>query len=565
CLMFIMLIRFQPLFQCSVVVTQQPNRPQMFSGESITLTCEVQGGETTGWTCEWRRDGSIIHRTNSKDWTFRVSRSSSGDYMCQCRSRDDWYSTTQWSETIRLSVSGELCLLFIESRVESITLTCEVQGGETTQWTCDWRTPWTAIYRTNSKDWTFIVSESSRENYMCQCRSRDDWYSSTQWSETIRLSVSGKPKAQLNSNSREIPAGGRVTLTCIVDSSSSGWKYFWYKERDSSEPLTREEAVFPSNGQMSVSEEGLYWCRGGRGRPVYYTDYSDRISITKNGELNVTREKVTLRCEIQGGTEWTYEWRSTNGNFPSSSEYSINYITESHSGDYSCRGNRNFELTEWSDAVRLTVIYPRPAASLSVNPDRVQHFRSDSVSLSCEGNSTEWRVMRFIERDGLSDCSYWGTMTGSTCTINPYYYRDGVFWCESKSGEFSNAVNITEHDDDHDGVILVSPVHPVTEGDPVTLSCRDKKQNLLSNVFFYHNNKLINNDGREELKISAVSKSDEGFYKCQHSGKESPRSWMSVRVLCFMVRLTLNIFMINWNVICLFGCFCASLQKTFCA
>ncbi|XP_032438628.1 B-cell receptor CD22-like [Xiphophorus hellerii] len=184
-------------FSNKVVVTRQPNRPQIFSGESITLTCEVQGGETTGWTCEWRRSGSIIHRTDSKDWTFNVSESSSGYYMCQCRSRDDWYSTTQWSETIRLSVSG-------------------------------------------------------------------------------------KPKAQLNSNSREIPAGGRVTLTCIVDSSSSGWKYFWYKERDSSEPLTREEAVFPSNGQMSVSEEGLYWCRGGRGRPVYYTDYSDRISITKN-------------------------------------------------------------------------------------------------------------------------------------------------------------------------------------------------------------------------------------------------------------------------------------------
>ncbi|XP_015224439.1 PREDICTED: carcinoembryonic antigen-related cell adhesion molecule 2-like, partial [Cyprinodon variegatus] len=79
-------------------------------------------------------------------------------------------------------------------------------------------------------------------------------------------------------------------------------------------------------------------------------------------------------------------------------------------------------------------------------------------------------------------------------------------------------------------IILVSPVHPVTEGDPVTLSCRDKEQKLLSNVFFYHNNKLIHNDSREELKISAVSKSDEGFYKCEHSGKESPQSWMAVRV-----------------------------------
>ncbi|XP_007541173.1 sialoadhesin-like [Poecilia formosa] len=120
-------------------------------------------------------------------------------------------------------------------------------------------------------------------------------------------------------------------------------------------------------------------------------------------------------------------------------------------------------------------------------------------------------------------------MTGSTCTIKSFFDNSGVFWCESKSGEFSNAVNITVHDDNYDEPLLVSPVHPVTEGDPVTLRCREKDQ-LLSNVFFYHNDKLIQNDSRGELNISAVSKSDEGFYKCQRSGKDSPRSWMSVRV-----------------------------------
>uniref|UniRef100_A0A3B5R8L6 Ig-like domain-containing protein n=1 Tax=Xiphophorus maculatus TaxID=8083 RepID=A0A3B5R8L6_XIPMA len=250
---------------------------------------------------------------------------------------------------------------------------------------------------------------------------------------------------------------------------------------------------------------------------------------------------VTLSCEgLKHQSEgWRFFWYkavpdpprryysyellpgSTNGTEQNS--FIINGST--HTAGFVCRAGRGEPkfYTYYSEPKFIWSADPRPAASLSVNPDRVQHFRSDSVSLSCEGNSAEWRVMRFTERDGLSDCSYWGTMTGSTCTINPYYYRDGVFWCESKSGEFSNAVNITVHG-------KICPVHPVTEGDPVTLSCRYKKQNLLSNVIFYHNNKLINNDNREELNISAVSKSDEGFYKCQHSGKESPRSWMSVRV-----------------------------------
>lgn len=82
------------------------------------------------------------------------------------------------------------------------------------------------------------------------------------------------------------------------------------------------------------------------------------------------------------------------------------------------------------------------AASLTVSPDRAQHFVKELVSLSCEGNSTKWRVMRFYESGSLIDCTSWGTMTGSTCTINRYWLS-GVYWCESETGQFSNAVNIT--------------------------------------------------------------------------------------------------------------------------
>ncbi len=80
------------------------------------------------------------------------------------------------------------------------------------------------------------------------------------------------------------------------------------------------------------------------------------------------------------------------------------------------------------------------AASLTVSPDRVQHFITESVSLSCEGNSTKWRVRGF---GSLSSCSDWGTMTGSTCNIDSSNSIDGVYWCESETGQFSNAVNIS--------------------------------------------------------------------------------------------------------------------------
>ncbi|MED6249880.1 hypothetical protein ATANTOWER_021091 [Ataeniobius toweri] len=69
-------------------------------------------------------------------------------------------------------------------------------------------------------------------------------------------------------------------------------------------------------------------------------------------------ERVTLRCEIQGGggAQWTYEWRPTNRNSPSSSEYRIISATEAQSGEYSCRGRtERFSLTPWSDVIKITL------------------------------------------------------------------------------------------------------------------------------------------------------------------------------------------------------------------
>ncbi|XP_067436758.1 high affinity immunoglobulin gamma Fc receptor I-like [Thunnus thynnus] len=352
-----------------------------------------------------------------------------------------------------------------------------------------------------------------------------------------------------------------MTLTCSVDPSSFGWKYYWYRDEKTSEPLNTQDAVSQSTGQISVSQRGLYWCRGGRGDPVYYTEYSDSITINKyvssravvtlqpNWPKIYSGEAITLRCDIkdEGDTKWEYEWKTPRSIKPQTqNEYRISYASSVHSGDYKCLGRMKSEQssTEWSDAFKLTVLYApesvltvspswlspgdsvtlsckvehpsagwrfywyktvpklsdnsysdellpgstngteqdsyivhgsthtarymcragrgdpvfythysepefvwsgdvHSAVTLKVSPDRVQHFIYDSVSLSCEGNSTEWRVRRFPEDLDWSYCSNWRSMTGSTCNINSSQQSDAVYWCESGSGEFSNAVNIT--------------------------------------------------------------------------------------------------------------------------
>ncbi|CAI5669142.1 unnamed protein product [Oreochromis niloticus] len=619
----------------------QINSSEINRGETVTVRCEIQGGEGAHWTYEWRR-GQVFTGQSSREYTISSATESDAG-VCSCRGKRS-SSWTEWSDIITLNVK-----LPIKPTVtlqpswtqiysgETVTVRCEIQGGEGAQWTYEWR-PAKLNRPPTSNQYRITVTESESGGY--SCRGRRD-YLLTQWSDIIRLTVSYKPKAELRADNTAVPVGGSVTLTCSLispssSSSSSGWKYYWYRDWKSYEALT--------NGQISVSEGGRYSCRGGRGEPVYYTEDSEsvRIDTTVSNRPVVTLypnwseiyrgETITVRCEIHGGdTEWDYEWE-TNSTIkpPNQNEYRIRSASSSNSGNYRCKGrmkSSQYKTTEWSDSVTLTVSdnKPRPvltvspswlspgasvtlncqvehpsagwsfywykavpdlseksssyellpdgsgtaqdsyiihgqthtagyvcragrgdpeyhtdhsqpkfvwsadvhsAASLTVSPDRVQHFTSDSVSLTCEGNFTEWRVRKFSEDGRLySDCR---RMTGSTCNINTSESDTGVYWCESGSGEFSSAVNITVQNDGN-GPILVSPVHPVTEGASVSLSCSLKTQKILSNVFFYHNDKLIQNDPRGELKISAVSKSDEGFYKCQYSGRESAQSWMSVK------------------------------------
>uniref|UniRef100_A0A4W5KVE7 Ig-like domain-containing protein n=1 Tax=Hucho hucho TaxID=62062 RepID=A0A4W5KVE7_9TELE len=114
---------------------------------------------------------------------------------------------------------------------------------------------------------------------------------------------------------------------------------------------------------------------------------------------------------------------------------------------------------------------------------------------------------------------------GSSCIVSLIPSHSGAYWCESGSGEHSNAVNITVH---AGAVILESPALPVTEGVSVTLRCRNQGTPSDLTADFYKDGSLIRTETTGDMTIPAVSKSDEGLYKCTNSEGESPESWMTV-------------------------------------
>ncbi|XP_056224608.1 titin-like isoform X2 [Seriola aureovittata] len=642
---------------------------------NVTLTCSVEN--SAEWKYDWFRrtsHSSEAQAIRAGEPGKVISISHGGIYHCRGGRRDTAFSTeNSESVTIEKTVSNK-AVVFLQPNWplvftgETITIRCGIHGGGSTEWEYEWSKPKSSTVSAYDEYRIDSASVSDSGNYRCKGKDKRDLFSSTEWSDVITLTVSAdRPTANLSADNRAFAAGGRVTLTCSVNPSSSGWKYYWYTGEKTSEPLTTQDAASHSSGEVSVSQEGLYWCRGGRGDPVYYTEFSDPVNIHKtvSNRAVVTvqpnwpeiyrGETITLRCEIQGGdTEWTYEWMTTSSyKLSNNNEERIRLSSSSQSGDYYwCKGrlkSAQQNSTAWSVPFKFTVSYtsqpvltvspswlspgasvtlkcevkhpsagwrfywykavPRlskinmynryhsvrgrwidfdyynsysyellpgsssgteqdsyivhgqthtagyvckagrgdpviytetsklkfvwsgdvhPAASLTVSPGGAQHFTSDSVSLSCEGNSTEWRVKRFPDDSSLPYSSYCSTTrTGSTCNVHGLLPRNDAYWCESGSGQFSNAVNITAS---YSVIILVSPVHPVNEGDSVSLHCKLRPGlSFYSNFAFYKNGNVIHNDDSGVLNISAVSKSDEGFYKCEHSGNESPESWMSVK------------------------------------
>ncbi|XP_016150755.1 sialoadhesin-like [Sinocyclocheilus grahami] len=369
------------------------------------------------------------------------------------------------------------------------------------------------------------------------------------------------PKAKVSIKpDQHVFRGETVTLRCDIDGDgATSWKYNWYKDGLDNVFSELQEHIF---SPVTESDAGKYSCYGTEREGSRNSQLSDAVTLTVSdpkAEVRVSPQKwlsegdpVTLICEVNGSsTGWTFSWYTVvsdySGHYQLLSDssrgaggnYTVSSAALKHTGVYVCRAETDtpviyttFSNTQplWVTAVIVSSgVFP--PVSLIISPSRTQHFTSVSLSLSCkdQGNSDKWRVRRYTNSGQVEDCSssLWSSKTrGSTCTNSYTSTADtGVYWCQSESGENYHPVNITVHS----GVILESPVHPVTEGDTLTLRCLypySTPPNLRAD--FYKDGSLIQNQTTEMI-ISAVSKSHEGFYYCKHPERgESLKSWISV-------------------------------------
>uniref|UniRef100_A0A9J8BHE1 Ig-like domain-containing protein n=1 Tax=Cyprinus carpio carpio TaxID=630221 RepID=A0A9J8BHE1_CYPCA len=542
---------------------------RVFRGETVTLTCDIQGGGNIQWTYNWFKDASVIPDITERVYTI-TSLSNNNKYSCEA-TRSDINSvvtlTVSDLPTSTLTVTPDSPVF----TGERVSLKCVINSDHS-----DWRYEWnkgsvmlqTSERYTVNTDTLTITAVTTSDAGQFWCRGQRDERPKSSQSSSVSLTVTDLPTSTLTvTPDNPVFTGERVDLKCMIESHSdwrqrngltydrgydwtyyqtAEWRYEWYK---GSVMLQTSERYTVNTDTLTIravttSDAGQFWCRGEREKRPN-SSQSSSVSLTvkdsPTSTLTVTPdspvftgERVSLKCEIESYSNWRYEWHKDSVMLQTSERYTVNRdtltitaVTTSDAGQFWCRGQRDKRPnSSQSSSVPVTVKGVSPSVSLVVRPSRSQHFSSDSLSLSCEDqrNSAGWTVRRYTDRN-TEDCS---KLSGSTCRLVSLSTSDaGVYWCQSESGEKSHRLKISVHDGD---VILESSVDPVIEGHTLTLHCLHRSTNSpILRADFYKDGSLVQNQTTGEMIITTVSKSHEGFYYCKTERGQSLHSWISVR------------------------------------
>ncbi|KAI5104581.1 Fc receptor-like protein 5 [Silurus meridionalis] len=259
------------------------------------------------------------------------------------------------------------------------------------------------------------------------------------------LKDSERPKAVvIITPGTHVFSGEKVTFKCELQGGiNTEWTYSWYTTDNRNPPFSTTQEF--SRDSVTDSDSGEYTCSGTRS-DSQSSEISDPVTLTVSkrpkpvviitpGKQVFRREKVTFKCELQGGdTEWTYSWYKTdnrNPPFSTTQEFSRDSVTDSDSGEYTCSGRRrsDSQSSEISDPVTLTVSEtPKPV--LTSNLQEV--LTGNSVTLNCTLNlqSEGWKF-------------YWSKHTQSRdpeSKENHYSIRSvsvsdgGQYWCRAGRG-----------------------------------------------------------------------------------------------------------------------------------
>ncbi|KAK9972329.1 hypothetical protein ABG768_025644, partial [Culter alburnus] len=281
------------------------------------------------------------------------------------------------------------------------------------------------------------------------------------------------------------------------------------------------------------------------GRPVSSQSSSVYLSVKESPKAVLTvrpdervfrGETVTLKCDIKcgGKTDGVNKQKHRDAvSLCSTQELNISSVKYFHSGNYTCTGQINTQISQRSDAVTLTVSAEAQAA-VRVSP-QPWLTEGESVTLICEvsGSSTGWTFSWFKDHDHLSDSS---RGAGGSYTLSPAALQHtGVYTCRAERGRPAYYThNSSTQPLWVTGVsasvsLVINPSRSQHfSSDSLSLSCEDQSNSAGWTVRRYtdKDTKTCSTQTGSPCVIESLSTSDTGVYWCQsESGeKRHPRN-----------------------------------------
>ncbi|XP_072571143.1 Fc receptor-like protein 5 isoform X2 [Paramormyrops kingsleyae] len=461
------------------VLTLQYNWTEIFTAESVTLSCDLQGGSAE-WEYKWYRDQQEIpkYEAGDKYRILSVTRSDTGQYTCRGQYRRRTV-LSEMSNDISITVSAiPTAILTLESgwteifTTENVTLRCDLQGGPT-KWEYKWYKDGQEIppYGPGDKYTITKATLSNNGGYTCRGQYRERSKVLSAYSKVLTLRVFDTPGISLEQDPPgHIYRGEHLSLTCSVQRVSAGWEYLWYKGPQRAALANNDSS--PNDGSnytisaAASSHSGEYWCRARRGRDQYYTEYSKPVKLTifdvpepvltlQTAWAEIfTTERLTVRCEIENGsTEWEYKWYRDGQEIPiyaAGDKYTILSAGPLDAGRYSCGGQyrRPTVLTKMSNELSIQVSGTVPTSKLNQYPSTEEIYTEDHITLSCKVgvDSAGWEYLWYkgTQRAALANTDS-STNDGSNYTISSAALsHSGEYWCRARRGSHPFYTNFSD-------------------------------------------------------------------------------------------------------------------------
>ncbi|KAK2913302.1 hypothetical protein Q8A67_001701 [Cirrhinus molitorella] len=358
----------------------------VFRGETVTFTCDIQGGGNIQWTYSWFKDGSVLPHVTERVYTITSDESNSGKYSCEVKSISD---------DVTLTVS---------ERPKPVVKTSE-------------------RYTVNRDTLTIRqVIRSDQDQYWCRGQ-RDEGPKSSHLSSAISLTVTGvSPSVSLEvspSRSQHFSSDS-LSLSCEDQSNSAGWTVRRYTDRNT-EDCSKQTGSTCRIVSLSTSDTGVYWCQsesGEKRHPLNITVHDGDVILVSSVDPVIEGDTLTLHCLHRSTNSPIlradfYKDGSLVQN-QTTGELSITSVSKSHEGFYYCKTERGQSLHSWISVrgdnysllrrhVRDLWRYNVPTILLDHLPKKCEaDLRSHSLSVLSKHQNPVLNILSFL----LAACPY---------------------------------------------------------------------------------------------------------------------------------------------------------------